>query len=43
MDVLATFLADCCLRGEDEDAFAGELWGRGSAGVRRPASKPARK
>jgi putative DNA primase/helicase len=27
MDVLAAFLADCCLRGEDEDAFAGELWG----------------
>src|SRR5215211_6625685 len=26
MDVLAAFLADCCLRGEDEDAFAGELW-----------------
>jgi putative DNA primase/helicase len=27
MDVLAAFLADCCLRGEDEQAFAGELWG----------------
>jgi putative DNA primase/helicase len=27
MDVLAAFLADCCLRAEDEDAFAGELWG----------------
>jgi putative DNA primase/helicase len=27
MDVLAAFLADCCLRGEDEEAFAGELWG----------------
>ena len=27
MDVLAAFLADCCLRSEDEDAFAGELWG----------------
>jgi P4 family phage/plasmid primase-like protien len=27
MDVLAGFLADCCLRDEDETAFAGELWG----------------
>jgi P4 family phage/plasmid primase-like protien len=27
MDVLAAFLADCCLRAEDEEAFAGELWG----------------
>jgi putative DNA primase/helicase len=27
MDVLAAFLADCCLRDEDESAFAGELWG----------------
>src|SRR5215217_5920695 len=27
MDILAAFLADCCLRDEDEDAFAGELWG----------------
>jgi putative DNA primase/helicase len=27
MDVLAAFLADCCLRGEEETAFAGELWG----------------
>ena len=27
MDVLAAFLADCCLRHEDEEAFAGELWG----------------
>jgi len=27
MDVLAAFLADCCLRDEDETAFAGELWG----------------
>jgi len=27
MDLLAAFLADCCLRGEGEDAFAGELWG----------------
>jgi len=27
MDVLAAFLADCCLRGEDEAAAAGELWG----------------
>lgn len=27
MDVLAAFLADCCVRSEDEDAFAGELWG----------------
>jgi putative DNA primase/helicase len=27
MDVLAAFLADCCVRDEDEDAFAGELWG----------------
>jgi P4 family phage/plasmid primase-like protien len=27
MDVLAAFLADCCQRGEDEEAFAGELWG----------------
>jgi len=27
MDVLAAFLADCCLRDEDEEAFAGELWG----------------
>jgi putative DNA primase/helicase len=27
MDVLAAFLADCCLRSEDEEAFAGELWG----------------
>lgn len=27
MDVLAAFLADCCLREEDETAFAGELWG----------------
>ena len=26
MDVLAAFLADCCLRGEEEE-FAGELWG----------------
>jgi putative DNA primase/helicase len=27
MDVLAAFLADCCVRGGDEEAFAGELWG----------------
>jgi putative DNA primase/helicase len=27
MDVLAAFLADCCLRAADEEAFAGELWG----------------
>jgi P4 family phage/plasmid primase-like protien len=27
MDVLAAFLADCCVRDEDEEAFAGELWG----------------
>jgi putative DNA primase/helicase len=27
MDVLAAFLADCCLRDEAEEAFAGELWG----------------
>jgi putative DNA primase/helicase len=27
MDVLAAFLADCCVRDEDETAFAGELWG----------------
>jgi len=27
MDVLAAFLADCCVRNEDEEAFAGELWG----------------
>jgi phage/plasmid-associated DNA primase len=27
MDVLAAFLADCCLRDEKEEAFAGELWG----------------
>jgi putative DNA primase/helicase len=27
MDVLAAFLADCCVRGDDEEAFAGELWG----------------
>ena len=27
MDVLAAFLADCCLRGADEEEFAGELWG----------------
>ena len=27
MDVLAAFLADCCQRGEDEEGFAGELWG----------------
>jgi putative DNA primase/helicase len=27
MDVLAAFLADCCVRGEEETAFAGELWG----------------
>jgi putative DNA primase/helicase len=27
MDVLAAFLADCCLRAEDEEAFASELWG----------------
>ena len=27
MDVLAAFLADCCVRSEDEEAFAGELWG----------------
>jgi putative DNA primase/helicase len=27
MDVLAAFLADCCARGDDETAFAGELWG----------------
>lgn len=27
MDVLAAFLADCCVRGEDETEFAGELWG----------------
>ena len=27
MDVLAAFLADCCQRGEDEEEFAGELWG----------------
>jgi putative DNA primase/helicase len=27
MDVLAAFLADCCLRDEGETAFAGELWG----------------
>jgi putative DNA primase/helicase len=27
MDVLAAFLADCCLRDQDESAFAGELWG----------------
>ncbi len=27
MDVLAAFLADCCLRDEGEEAFAGELWG----------------
>jgi P4 family phage/plasmid primase-like protien len=27
MDVLAGFLADCCLRSKDKEAFAGELWG----------------
>jgi putative DNA primase/helicase len=27
MDVLAAFLADCCVRDEYEEAFAGELWG----------------
>ncbi len=27
MDVLAAFLADCCVRGENEEEFAGELWG----------------
>jgi len=27
MDVLAAFLADCCSRDEEEEAFAGELWG----------------
>jgi phage/plasmid-associated DNA primase len=27
VDVLAAFLADCCVRGEDETAFDGELWG----------------
>jgi putative DNA primase/helicase len=27
MDVLAAFLADCCVRDEDNEAFAGELWG----------------
>ncbi|MDQ3318428.1 MAG: phage/plasmid primase, P4 family, partial [Actinomycetota bacterium] len=27
MDVLAAFLADCCQRGEDKEAFAGDLWG----------------
>jgi putative DNA primase/helicase len=27
MDVLAAFLADCCVRDENEEAFAGELWG----------------
>ncbi len=27
MDVLAAFLADCCLRDEDETASASELWG----------------
>ena len=27
MDVLAAFIADCCLRGADEEEFAGELWG----------------
>ncbi len=27
MDVLAAFLADCCSRDGDEEAFAGELWG----------------
>jgi putative DNA primase/helicase len=27
MDILAAFLADCCVRGEDEEEFAGELWG----------------
>jgi putative DNA primase/helicase len=27
MDVLAAFLADCCVRDDDEEAFAGELWG----------------
>jgi putative DNA primase/helicase len=26
MDVLAAFVADCCERGSDEQAFAGELW-----------------
>jgi len=27
MDVLAAFLADCCRRDENEEEFAGELWG----------------
>lgn len=27
MDVLAAFLADCCVRDAEEEAFAGELWG----------------
>jgi len=26
MDVIAAFLADCCVRGEDESAYAGQLW-----------------
>ncbi len=26
MDVLAAFVADCCERGSDEKAYAGELW-----------------
>jgi putative DNA primase/helicase len=26
MDVLAAFLGDCCLRGEEEEESAGELW-----------------
>ena len=26
MDVLAAFVADCCERGEDQKAYAGELW-----------------
>jgi putative DNA primase/helicase len=26
MDVLAAFVADCCERGNDEKAYAGELW-----------------
>ena len=27
MDVLAGFLADCCVQGSNESAYAGELWG----------------
>jgi phage/plasmid-associated DNA primase len=27
MDVLAAFMADCCERHEDDEAFAGALWG----------------